>query len=62
MASQPLEEVSRCQELDCAVEPSRRRTDASLLTTNKRSVSIVFGAMGELDLDDSVEDQLREIS
>jgi hypothetical protein len=39
-----------------------RRTADSLLTTNKRSVSVVFGAMGELDLDDSVEDQLREIS
>ena len=47
MASQPLEEVSRCQEFDLAVEPSRRRIDGSLLTTSRLRVSIVFGAMGK---------------
>src|SRR5579864_9213938 len=45
MASHPLPEVSRCHEFDCAVEPSRRRTDTSLLTSSKRRVSIVLAAM-----------------
>ena len=40
-----LEDVSRCQELDRAVEPSRRRIEASLLTTRSRSASIVCAAM-----------------
>jgi hypothetical protein len=47
MASQPLDEVSKCQEFDLAAEPSRRRIDGSVLTTSKLSVSIVFGAMSE---------------
>src|ERR1700727_2179575 len=45
IASQPLGEVSRSQELDCAVLPSRRSIEASLLTTSSRSVSVVFAAM-----------------
>src|SRR5581483_9007640 len=40
-ASQPLPAVSRCQEFDSPTDQSGRRTEGSLLTANRRTVSVI---------------------
>src|SRR6202050_3018721 len=67
IASQPLATVSRCQELESAMDQSRRRTAESLLTASKRTVSIVCGDMSERSLPTERgecfwENELRESS